>query len=577
MAGAQIAALAGPRAGRLGFGSTLPTLGAGSAVAGLGLANGGYFPSEWGWAALAFALGALLATLARARPSFGPLEWVGLGALSAFATWTLLSVLWSPSSMQPVLAFERTAVYVLALAAVFAVATSSRSAVSLVTGVLGGIVVLCGDGLLMRVDGTATTPRLAEPVGYENAVGILATIGLLVALGLAANAAVARLRLLAFATVPLLSATLYLTYSRGAWLALAVGACIAFAVETRRGRLLGVFVLALPTAILADLSAAKAQRGVWLGAALVACTALAPAIGAVAPRLAGPRHVRRAAAIAVFVLLAVAWPVVSHDPGGRLLSASSNGRGDYWSVAWREVEAHRLLGGGAGSYVSYWNRWRSSDFPAQNAHNLYLETLAELGPPGLVLLVVALGLPLLAARRVRGHPAVTAASAGFGAFAVHSAVDWDFQLVAVTVAGLILGGAVLVAARRELRSPPLPLGRGSKVVALAAAAVLAIAVQVGNSATAGSRAALDRDDAATAARLALRAHRWQPWSFEPWQLLGEAQLASGRLDPARVSFRRALSLDRSNAALWADLAEASSGIERADALARAHALDPNGG
>ncbi len=577
MAGAHIAALTRPRAARVGHGATLPALGAGTAVVGLGLANGGYFPSEWGWAALAFALSALLATLGRARLFLGPLEWAGLGALAAFAVWTLLSTLWSPSAAQPVLAFERSSVYVLALAAALALATSSASAVMLAAGVLGGIVVLCADGLLSRVDGTSTTPRLLEPVGYENAVGILATVGILVALGLAANAAVARLRLLAFASAPLPAATLYLTYSRGAWLALAVGVCVAFVVETHRRRLLGTVALALPAAVLADLSAAKAQRGAWLGLALVACTILALAIGAVAPRFAGSGHSRRAAAAAAFVLLAVAWAAASHNPGGRLVSASSNGRAAYWSVAWQEAQAHPLLGGGAGSYAAYWERLRATDFPAQNAHNLYLETLAELGPLGLALLALAFGLPIVAARRARGHPAVTAATAGFAAFAVHAAVDWDFQLAAVTVAAVVLGGAVLVAARREAVSRPSPLGRTVVAVALAAAAVLAIAAQVGNSAVAGSRAALDRDDAATAARLAQRAHTWQPWSFEPWQLLGEAQLAAGRLAEARASFLRALALDRANAGLWADLAAASAGSEHAYALDRSRLLDPYGG
>ena len=64
---------------------------------------------------------------------------------------------------------------------------------------------------------------------------------------------------------------------------------------------------------------------------------------------------------------------------------------------------------------------------------------------------------------------------------------------------------------------------------------------------------------------------------EPLQVLGEAQLADGRLAAARASLRRALELDRTNALLWLDLAAASTGPARSSALAEARQLDPKGG
>jgi Flp pilus assembly protein TadD len=112
---------------------------------------------------------------------------------------------------------------------------------------------------------------------------------------------------------------------------------------------------------------------------------------------------------------------------------------------------------------------------------------------------------------------------------------------------------------------------------LAALGVLAVFVQVGNGALAESRAALDADDATSAVRAALRARDWQPWSFEPWQALGDAQLAEGRVEAARASLRRAIALDPTNASLWLDLAAATSGAERSLALQRAERLDPRGG
>ncbi len=573
---------------RLELGALVPGITSFGAVAWIGFANGGYFPSEWGWAALAFALLALLAVLTRERVAIAPVEIATVLALGAFAAWTLLSVLWSSSSAQPVLAFERTCVYVLALVAVLLVSTGRGSAAVLVGGVFAGTTVLCGYGLCTYVHGT----RLSDPIGYSNGVGILAVVGLLVALGLAANVVDRRARTLAFGAVPLLASALYLTFSRGSWLALGAGVGVAFLVETRRLRLLSVLALATLAPALCILSAGARTTGPRLDVAVVACSLVALGIGWALPSLEERVRVsargRRVVGAVVVLGLAVVLiggaqaqrsfsrhlPATGGDLDRRLFSVSSNGRADYWRVASQEVEDHPVLGGGAGSFARYWELLRPSGVGAQNAHNLYLETLAEVGPVGLALLLAAFAVPFVAVRKARGGPATTAGAAAFAAFAVHAAVDWDFQLVAVSLAALFCAAAVLVSARdRE----PVLLGSGRRWLgasALATVGALAIVAQVGNSALAQSRAALDRDEPVQAARLARRAERWQPWSFEPRQVLAEAQLADGQLAAARVSLRRALALDRSNASLWLDLAAASSGTARQRAQAQARRLDP---
>ena len=53
-----------------------------------------------------------------------------------------------------------------------------------------------------------------------------------------------------------------------------------------------------------------------------------------------------------------------------------------------------LLGSGAGTFADWWLRERSTPISTREAHSLYLETLAELGPLGLALLLVALAAPL---------------------------------------------------------------------------------------------------------------------------------------------------------------------------------------
>ena len=103
------------------------------------------------------------------------------------------------------------------------------------------------------------------------------------------------------------------------------------------------------------------------------------------------------------------------------------------------------------------------------------------GPIGLALLVAALAAPLLALRRARKEPLVPAAAAAYVAYLVHAAGDWDWQLPAVTLAALLCGAAVLVAARR---GEPREWSRPARAVAASlAVAVVAVSVvvAVGNS------------------------------------------------------------------------------------------------
>jgi hypothetical protein len=160
--------------------------------------------------------------------------------------------------------------------------------------------------------------------------------------------------------------------------------------------------------------------------------------------------------------------VVLTANGGLFKSLAGENRVHYWHVAWKEYEANPGLGSGAGTFDNYWLRSRPTSF-ARDAHSIYLETLAELGPVGLALLLATLAIPLLALRR-RLDPVTATAAGGYVAFLVHAGVDWDWELPAVTLAGLFCGAALLVAARPAEEPEPRPFTR---VALLAAALVLA--------------------------------------------------------------------------------------------------------
>jgi len=258
----------------------------------------------------------------------------------------------------------------------------------------------------------------------------------------------------------------------------------------------------------------------------------------------------------------------------RLLSASGNGRSDYWRVARTMVRDEPLLGTGAGSFEAHWFRERSVAFHARDAHNLYLETLAELGPVGLALLLASVALPLLALPAVRGFAYAPAAVGAYAAYLVHAGVDWDWEVPAVTVPAIFCAAFLLARGRPD--EPPWLTGRRRAITLalLAPLAAVAFVGYVGNRAAAASIAATEAGDPARGAAEAKRAISWAPWSEEAWQLRGEAELELGDAAAARRSLARSLDRNPESWSAWFDLAVASVGRERELALDRAKLLNP---
>jgi hypothetical protein len=570
----------------------IPGFGVFALVAALGFDNGGYAATAWGWSGvLLLALLAVLLAGGIGRPR--GLALVFVAALAALSAWVAASILWSSDVSASVLEVERAILYV-AAAAVFVLAASGPA---LVAGVLGATTVLCGYGVSRWLLGNPEVPlsadpqaaeRLSEPIGYANGVAILAVLGLLAAVGFAARAKRTPAAAAAAAPVPLFAATLYFTYGRGAWLALAVGLAVAVALGPRR---LQLAATALGLSVPAALAVLAAQR-LGASAAVAVLVPLLSLLAAAVPvlvRAAGdvyrPSHRARAAFGAALVALPAvlaaaalvrlggpsgaydafkAAPTPTHgDAGGRVLSLSGSNRADYWSVAWHGYEKHPVLGRGAGTYARTWLRERPVPQPVTDAHSLYLETLSELGPLGLALLLIGLATPF-AARRADWAPA---ALGPYAAFLAHAVQDWDWELPAVTVAALACGAAPL--AGQVGRKLP----RASAVVPVALCA-LALVAFLGNQALANASDAADRLAWAKSADSARTARTLQPWSPEPWRILGEVELAEGSLEAARRYFRQGLHEDAGDWELWLDLGLASEGPARRAALARAAALNP---
>lgn len=401
---------------RLGWPAIAPGLVAFSVLTSIGVADGGLFPRAWRLGTLALVSIAGAALLARRRIALGRAESLVVGALIAYTGWTAASGAWSGDVSAAFLNAERSLVYPAAMFAALLV-TDRVSVVHLLVGVLAGATAVCGYGLWIHlftsppldpIEGTL----LFQPLGYANAVGILATVGILLALGLTLAARRVLVRVLALVPLIVLAPTLYFTSSRGAGLALVAG------------------LVCLPV-------------------------------------FAGRLSLRRSAVLGAGAAVAVAVAVVAS--GTQIVSGQY--RIQYWQVAWWDYRDHPWLGSGAGTYGGYWLRHRPVDVFVRTAHTLYLQALAELGPVGLALILIAILAPFVVLLR-RRDPVVAAAGAAYVAFVLHAGVDWDWELPAVTLAGVFCGAAVLVAGRGDPR--PFPLGaRLALLVPLAAVAILA--------------------------------------------------------------------------------------------------------
>jgi len=593
-------------------------------VAAVGSAHGGYSPTSWGWTAMVLGW---LATLALAARPLVRLSWpeaVALAGAAAFAAWTLLSALWTESVPQTALLFERSLVYVAGIAAALLL-VRSWSYRALVGGVWAGTAALCCYGLATRLFSgrfpgalTIAGNRLERPLGYWNSLGLLAAFGCILALGLAVHGRGAVWRALAAASLVPLAAALYFTFSRGAWLALALGLLVLVALDPRRLRVVAGLALLGPWAAAGVLVASRQSSltasgalgpdavtegrrlaGILLVLALGAAVASLP-LGRVGVLLTHPGYDRRfalascAAAVVALVAVFVAfgspvhiakrgWHAFNAPPvvvrGGslnaRLTSFSGSWRTQLWRVAIDDWRAHPLGGSGAGTYQQQWLAHRKVASQVINAHSLYLETLAELGPVGLAFLLALLAAPLVAAARVRERRLVPTAAAAFVAFLAHAAVDWDWQLTAVALAALLTGAALLAAARADAGAARVGTrGRAALALATVAVAVVAGIGLVGNRAVAASANATAREDYPRAERQARRAIDWAPWSSSGWEALGDAQYQQGELAAARASYRNAIAKDDRDWHLWLDLALTSTGKAQRRAAEHARRLDP---
>ena len=597
---------------------------AGVLVFGLAWFDGGFYAPAWGVASLGLLGVCGCAIVLSERLYLSRLALASVGGLFGLAAWTLMSGLWTSDLTKTVSDAELAFVYPIALTASLLVARRTGTS-SLAIGTLVAMVAVCmyalGGRLAPDVFGFPNSVdaagRLYSPIGYWNGLGAFAAMAALLGGGLAAARLPTAVRVGASASLVVTLVTLYLTFSRGALIAAAVGLVVLAVASPARLWLAATLTATLPWAAAAvlvverrsQLTATTLHRqdvidqghgaiplliGCAVGAAAtaLALTVLAPRVqvGAIARRIIG-------AVLIVAIVLACAVAVdrrggpvemvrsvrnslesqpqaANANNANRLRDLSLNGRLDQWRVAWHMFTAHPLAGEGAGSWEAQWLLHEPYNDYNQRPHSLYLETLAELGLIGAVLLAFALVPPLAAFARARHHPAASATLAAFVVFLVHAGVDWDWQLPAVAVAALLCA-ACLLGAPGE--TPGILISDRVRWTLAAATGVLvvcsAVALQ-GNRLVADAASNVGRGRYASAVADANSARTWLPWSYQPDSWAGEAELQAGNPSAAARSFRQAVGFDDRNWRLWLNVARATTGAEQRRAILKVRTLYP---
>jgi O-antigen ligase len=613
----------------------------------MGFNAGGYFPASTAVGAIVLAQLLLVRIVTATRPLEGlaPSTLIAIGALALYAAMTLLSALWSHSLGRALVEFDRAWLYLLILALFGAVRPSTQDLRWFLRSLLAGVSIVCLAGLASRVapDVWHTAPnvaneRLSYPVTYWNTLGLLAALGIVLAFHLTCTLTERRsVRVLAGAVVPLLATTLFFTFSRGAMAAGAIGLIVYVLSARPRGLLAGALATAPGTAALIALAYHAnllATRDPTTPAAVaqghrVALAAVASAILCAGLRLLAavtldarsmradtdePRRrtalsprVRRGASVGLLAAivatsLAVGLPrSLAHDwsrfIGGaptrgasdlrqRLTDPSNNGRTDLWRAAAQGFASAPLHGRGAGMYQTIWDERRPRFVYTVNAHSLYLQALAELGVPGLLLLLVLIGAVLIALGvRIRGdrsrrslYGVLLALSV---VWALRAGVDWDWEMPVVTLGFFAAAGLAL--------SPRVSSGVGSGPrwasargvrTALGLLCLLGIVPSVlivgSQRHLAQAEHALYASDCATATSAARASLGWLDIRPQPFEILGYCDMQQGMTQQGVGAMREAVRVDPGSWETYYSLAiaEAAAGVDPRRDAERALRMNP---
>jgi hypothetical protein len=591
----------------------------------LALNNGGYGVFERSDVGIAAWCLVVIGTVVGAFPVAGGTRagQATFALLAVVAAWTAASFAWTETDERTAFEVSRVAVYL----GIFGLALSIQGRDRwrhLLHGVTVAVAAVCVIAVWSRFEPTSFPERvagdylgprierrLAYPLNYSSGLAVLAAIGVPLLLAATASARTILAQALAAAAIPVVALALWLTVAAlqipvvaigllaflilapdrlpklATLIAATAGAAILIgAVEQRdaldqaltspaalqEGDEMKVFVLAVCTGVALiqagiGLAVRYGRRPRWLVVSRRQATIATAATVAVAATIALAAGLQRE--------LPDAWEHFKGRPtasrtgsrAAQILDYSSNRRYEFWQSAIDANATDPWTGIGPGAYEYWWAREGSHAF-IRDSHSLYMDTLAELGIVGLVLLggFVAAVLMIGVARVPRAPPGlrlgIAAATSACVAFAAGAALDWIWELSVVPVIFFLLvavavaGGSDAPRTERRFRGSREPrsvtvirrYGPRAALAGLGVAAIVVIALPLaGQQDIERSQAAAKGGDLRAALSSARDAEAAQPYAATP--RLQEALVLERLGDPNRA-VRAALAATRREPTNW---------------------------
>lgn len=478
-------------------------------------ANGAYFTDAMTLCIVgAWAIFLFLVLTARDEIIHG---WTGsqivlLGLAAASWLWVGLSMRWSIAADQTWIDFNRTGGYF----AIFAIGIliggfrlPRRLAPVLLLAVTTAAAMygLGAKALPSVVENTEVMGRLAIPIGYVNAMGLLMAMGYVLSIYLtAAKDFYWIVRLPSAIASPLLLVGIFFTVSRGAAIALFFGLLIYFAIVPLRVRSFGAMALAIPPAFLiarwssaqnalmkdqvnlADRLAVAASLRLYLLLAVLWVAVIFSVSLLVGKRInVSPKVNKVVGAFLIIVISSLTifstasfalskpsfgewaseafhdlkYGIPSNEGSARLLEMGSSGRWRLWEEAVQNWQENPLKGSGGQSFpITHLQKRGNGGIFVKQPHGHPFQLLSELGIIGFALgmafisMAMAISVLLLCRLNDRWERALAGALiAMLVVYLIHAAYDWDWNMFALTMIYFFFTGILIGWPRPETGQP----------------------------------------------------------------------------------------------------------------------------
>ncbi len=616
----------------------------------LALNNGGYDVIERSEAGMVVWWMVLVGTVVGGLPAAGGTRAgrVMLVVLTAFAAWTALSLIWTESAGRTSIELGRVAAYLGFFALSLAVQGEGRWR-QLLNGAAAALAVVAGIAVLSRLEPTwfprqlaghfyapevQIQGRLAYPLNYSSGLGALTAMAVPLLLAATYLCRTVAAQALAAAAFPVVALALWLTASGLSVPVAALGLLVFFLLAPDRlPKLLTLLIAGAGSAVLfaAVNQRASLDHGLTTPLAqhqgdelLVILIVVCAGIGLVQVGLSlavrygtRPRWLlipkRQAAwALGVLATMLLVGALVTGVPGqlsdkwhqfkrfdtsaagksrgNQILDFSGNGRYQFWEAAADANATEPWKGIGPGTFEFWWARNGSYGGFVRDAHSLYMDTLAELGIIGFVLIVGLVGgvVVIGSVRSLRAPPdlrlGLAAATAGAAVFAAGAGLDWLWELGVLPVIFLMLA-ALAVAGGSSKSAPVRPeaatgAGRGASlqrlaprvaVVIVTGLALVAIAIPLaGASELSKSQHSAGKGQLGSALSEAQVAQSVQPYAATPRIQEALVLELEGRLRAALSAARAATRDEPTNWRNWLVLSRLAARAGNAETSVKAY-------